>query len=123
MAADITSEKLDRVFGALADNTRRSILKKVQTEAVTVVELASDFHISLPAVSKHLKILENAGLLKREKKGRFIHCKYYPQTMEAAVKWISDQHQFWNESFNSLEKFLAKSNQPVIQKYAKRKKR
>ena len=63
-----SSAKLDKVFGALADATRREILEKVKDEAVTVVELASDFDMSLPAVSKHLKILDNAGLLKRKKR-------------------------------------------------------
>jgi DNA-binding transcriptional ArsR family regulator len=101
-----TSTKLDKVFGALADPTRREILKKVKGEAITVVELASDFDMSLPAVSKHLKILDNAGLLKRTKKGRFIYCKYHPETLTAAIKWISEQNRFWKESFDSLENFL-----------------
>ena len=101
-----SSAKLDKVFGALADPTRREILKKVKDEAVTVVELASDFDMSLPAVSKHLKILDNAGLLKRKKKGRFIYCKYHPETIAVAVKWISEQNRFWKESFDSLENFL-----------------
>jgi DNA-binding transcriptional ArsR family regulator len=61
-----SSAELDKVFGALADPTRREILEKVKDEAVTVVELASDFEMSLPAVSKHLKILDNAGLLERK---------------------------------------------------------
>lgn len=101
-----SSAKLDKVFGALADATRRGILEKVKDEAVTVVELASDFRMSLPAVSKHLKILDNAGLLKRKKKGRFIYCKYHPETIAVAVKWISEQNRFWKESFDSLENFL-----------------
>ena len=101
-----SSAKLDKIFGALADPTRREILGKVKVEAVSVVELASDFEISLPAVSKHLKILNNAGLLKRKKKGRFIFCKYEPETIAVAVKWISEQNRFWQESFDSLETFL-----------------
>ena len=101
-----SSVKLDKVFGALADATRREILKKVKAEAVSVVELASDFDMSLPAVSKHLKILDNAGLLNRKKKGRFIYCKYHPETMTIAIKWISEQNRFWKESFDSLENFL-----------------
>lgn len=101
-----SSAKLDRIFGALADATRRKILKKVKAEAVSVVELASDFDMSLPAVSKHLKILDNAGLLNRKKKGRFIYCKYHPETITVAIKWISEQNRFWKESFDSLEIFL-----------------
>jgi DNA-binding transcriptional ArsR family regulator len=101
-----SSAKLDKVFGALADATRREILEKVKDEAVTVVELASDFDMSLPAVSKHLKILDNAGLLKRKKRGRFIYCKYHPETITVAIKWISEQNRFWKESFDSLENFL-----------------
>ena len=101
-----SSAKLDMVFGALADPTRRKILKKVKAEVFSVLELASDFDMSLPAVSKHLKILDNAGLLKRKKKGRFIYCKYHPETLAVAVKWISEQNRFWKESFDSLENFL-----------------
>ena len=101
-----SSAKLDKIFGALADATRREILKKVKAEAVSVVELASDFNMSLPAVSKHLKILDNAGLLNRKKKGRFIYCKYHPETITIAIKWISEQNRFWKESFDSLENFL-----------------
>jgi DNA-binding transcriptional ArsR family regulator len=101
-----SSAKLDRIFGALADATRRKILKKVKAEAVRVVELSSDFDMSLPAVSKHLKILDNAGLLNRKKKGRFIYCKYHPETITVALKWISEQNRFWKESFDSLENFL-----------------
>ena len=101
-----SSTKLDKVFGALADATRRRILIKVKNEAVSVVELASDFDMSLPAVSKHLKILDNAGLLKRKNKGRFIYCSYHPETIAVAVKWISKQNMFWKESFDSLENFL-----------------
>jgi DNA-binding transcriptional ArsR family regulator len=101
-----SSAKLDKVFGALADPTRRKILGKVKDDALTVVELASDFEMSLPAVSKHLKILDNAGLLKRKKRGRFIYCKYHPETITVAVKWISGQNRFWKESFDSLENFL-----------------
>jgi DNA-binding transcriptional ArsR family regulator len=102
----LPSAKLDKVFGALADATRRKILKKVKAEAISVVELASDFDMSLPAVSKHLKILDNAGLLNRKKKGRFIFCKYHPETITVAIKWISEQNRFWKESFDSLENFL-----------------
>lgn len=104
--AGLSSAKLDRIFGALADPTRRRILKKVKDKAVSVVELASDFDMSLPAVSKHLKILDNAGLLNRKKKGRFIYCKYHPETITVAIKWISEQNRFWKESFDSLENFL-----------------
>jgi DNA-binding transcriptional ArsR family regulator len=103
---EIAEAKLDKVFGALSDTTRRQILEKVKDGAVTVMELASDFNMSLPAVSKHLKILDSAGLLKRKKKGRFIYCKYHPATIGVAISWISRQNRFWKESFDSLEHFL-----------------
>lgn len=108
-----SSAKLDKIFGALADATRREILEKVKDEAVTVVELASDFHMSLPAVSKHLKILNNAGLLKRKKKGRFIYCRYHPETIAVAARWISEQNRFWKESFDSLQIFLDHSDEKI----------
>ena len=82
------TEKLSAVFGALADPTRRGIIERVRVESKTVAELASDFAISLPAVSKHLKVLDKAGMVHRAKSGKYILCSYNPEPGQAAMKWI-----------------------------------
>jgi DNA-binding transcriptional ArsR family regulator len=98
--------QLDLVFGALADRTRRKILEQVRAKDCTVLELAGQFEMSLPAVSKHLKVLGKSGLLRRTKDGRFVVCKYEPEPMRDAIAWISRQHQFWDEGLEALEAFL-----------------
>jgi DNA-binding transcriptional ArsR family regulator len=102
------TEKLSAVFGALADPTRRGIIERVRVESKTVAELASDFAISLPAVSKHLKVLDKAGLVHRAKSGKYILCSYNPEPGRAAMKWINEQHRFWQDSFAGLAEFLDK---------------
>lgn len=101
-----TESQLDLVFAALSDRTRRKILEQVRLKDCTVLELASQFEMSLPAVSKHLKVLDRSGLLRRTKDGRFVVCKFEPEPMREAVDWIARQHQFWNEGFDALEQFL-----------------
>lgn len=101
-----TEAQLDLVFAALSDRTRRKILEQVREKECTVLELAGQFEMSLPAVSKHLKVLDRSGLLQRTKEGRFVVCKYQPDTMRDAIAWISRQHQFWNEGLDALGEFL-----------------
>lgn len=103
------AQVLDDVFAALSDASRRRIIEAVKEKDRTVLELAGLFDISLPAVSKHLKVLDKAGLLQREKDGRYIKCHYNPEPMSKAVKWILEQQKFWNDSFDALETFLAKN--------------
>lgn len=100
------SQTLDLVFSALADPTRRAILQSVRGKSHTVAEIAQQFDMSLPAVSKHLKILTVAQLLQREKQGKYIMCTYNPAPCRQALKWINEQQQFWNDSFDALGKFL-----------------
>jgi len=100
------SEALDRTFGALADPTRRAILARLASGEHRVTELAEPFDISLPAVSKHLKVLEEAGLLARRKKGRIHHCRLDPRPMNAAAEWIARHRKFWENAFDRLEKYL-----------------
>jgi DNA-binding transcriptional ArsR family regulator len=97
---------LDKVFSSLGDSTRRGILEKVKDKPLSVLELASDFNMSLPAVSKHIKVLSEAGLLKREKTGRFIYCSINPESLKPAVDWISDQYDVWDKSFAKLGEFM-----------------
>ena len=98
--------QLDLVFSALSDRTRRKILEQVKEKDCTVMELSGMFEMSLPAVSKHLKVLDRSGLLQRQKDGRFVVCHFEPEPMREAIAWISRQHQFWNEGLNALEELL-----------------
>lgn len=99
-------EELDYVFSALADPTRRRIIETVREKDCTVAELSAMFSISLPAVSKHLKVLDKAELLKRERKGKFIYCSYNGQPLTDALQWIAEQQRFWRDSFTGLEDYL-----------------
>jgi len=103
MASDA---RLDRLFGALADGTRRAILARLTVGPAQVSELAAPFDMSLPAVSKHLKVLENAGLLRRDKDGRVHHCSLRTQGLNDAEAWIEQTRAFWQQRFDSLERHL-----------------
>jgi DNA-binding transcriptional ArsR family regulator len=98
---------LDAVFAALADPTRREILARLSEGDASVSELAEPFEISLPAISKHLRVLEEAGLLATEKSGRVRHCRLEPAPMADAVEWIARYGRFWEAQFDSLESFLS----------------
>lgn len=107
MAAEIGhTDQLSMVFSALADPTRRTILQKVREQGCSVAEIAGMFDMSLPAVSKHLKVLTAAGLLTRERDGKFIICRYDPAPCREALQWITEQQRFWNDGLAALETFL-----------------
>jgi DNA-binding transcriptional ArsR family regulator len=97
---------LDATFGALADPTRRAILARLAQGEATVSELAEPFAVSLPAVSKHLRVLESAGLLKREIDGRVHHCRLAAEPMKRAAGWIARYRIFWENQFDALAKYL-----------------
>ena len=102
---------LDAVFAALADPTRRAILSRLAAGAASVTELAAPFEMSQPAVSKHLKVLERAGLIERavDKQRRPARLKAEP--MAAAVSWLEEFRQFWTTSFDQLDGLLAELKQ------------
>ncbi|MGA8034919.1 MAG: metalloregulator ArsR/SmtB family transcription factor [Candidatus Acidiferrales bacterium] len=104
--ASTDSRALDATFGALSDPTRRAILARLARGETTVSELAAPYEISLPAVSKHLSVLERAGLVTREKKGRVHRCSLVPAPMKDAGEWIEHYRRFWEAQLDSLEKFL-----------------
>src|ERR1700730_14283849 len=97
---------LDATFGALADPTRRAILARLLQGHATVSELAAPFDVSLPAVSKHLRVLESAGLLRREIDGRVHRCRLSPKPMKDAAAWIETYRAFWEGQFDALAKYL-----------------
>lgn len=106
MVAVVVNDELDRVFNALADATRRAILQRVATRPLSVSEIAEPFTISLAAVSKHLKVLERAGLIDRHKQGRSYYLVANAEGMLTATQWLSHYQQFWGQQLTSLEDFL-----------------
>ena len=101
---------LNKTFSALADPTRRSILSRLTQGTATVSELAEPFDISLPAISKHLKVLEKAGLLNRRKEGRIQYCSLNAAPLQEAAAWISLYEQFWGDQFDALANFIEQEN-------------
>jgi DNA-binding transcriptional ArsR family regulator len=103
---NISTAKLDVIFSALSDQTRRAMLQRLTKGEMSVMELAAPFAISKPAVTKHLKVLENAGLLQRQIIGRTHRCRLVPQPLSEAAKWITFYEHFWNKKFDALEEYL-----------------
>ena len=102
-----SDEKLDRTFAALAHPTRRAILTRLATEgSASVSELAEPFEVSLMAISKHLKVMGEAGLIRREKDGRVRRCSFDPGSIEGASDWIETHRRFWTQQLDSLAAFL-----------------
>jgi len=101
-----SSESLNAVFSALADPTRRAILDRLARGEARVTELADPHDMSLPAVSKHLKVLEDAGLILREKDGRVHRMNLNSKPMKDAAAWLERYRAFWEGRFDALERFL-----------------
>ena len=99
-------DTLSQTFSALADPTRRAILARLATGAATVGELAQPFEMSLPAVSRHLKVLTDAGLIERSTEAQWRRCALRGEGFKAAADWIEFYRKFWEGSFDRLEAFL-----------------
>src|SRR5216684_2795478 len=97
---------LDRTFAALADPTRRAILARLVAGEATVNELAAPFAISLPAISRHLKVLETAALIVRTREGQHRRCRLAPARLNEAADWLDFHLDFWNESLDRLAEHL-----------------
>jgi DNA-binding transcriptional ArsR family regulator len=100
------TQKLDLVFAALADSTRRAILARLAKGDATVNELVEPFHLSQPTISKHLKVLENAGLVSRGREAQFRPVKLNAAPLAKAAQWIGNYERFWNESLDQLEEYV-----------------
>jgi DNA-binding transcriptional ArsR family regulator len=98
--------QLDLTFSALSDPTRRAILSKLSKGDASIMELASPFAMSLPAISKHIRVLESAGLVTRTKRGRVNYCHLNAGPMQEATKWLLFYQRFWNTKLDALEEFL-----------------
>lgn len=100
------SEALDLTFGALADPTRRAILARLARGEATVGELARPFEVSRPAISKHLRVLERAGLVRRTSDGRLSRCELDADPLHEAADWVERYRKFWEGQFDSLARYL-----------------
>ena len=100
------NQALDTVFSALSDSTRRAILERLAVQDCAVTELAEPFKMSFPAVWKHLRILEEAGLIQCEKSGRVKRCKLEASPMKEAMDWIGHYKKFWEGRFDALADYL-----------------
>lgn len=102
----MTSEQLNATFSALADPTRRAILARLASGEASVQELAQPFDMSLPAISKHLKVLERAGLIARGREAQWRPCRLQAAPLKEASDWIEQYRRFWEESFDRLDDYL-----------------
>ena len=101
-------DQLSTTFAALADPTRRAILAKLSLGETSVTELAQPFEMSMPAITKHLKVLEKAGLISRSREAQWRPCKLEAAPLEKVAGWVEDYRRFWAESFDRLDIYLAK---------------
>jgi DNA-binding transcriptional ArsR family regulator len=107
MPATMTEERLDAAFAALADPTRRAIVSRLSEGDATVTELAAPFDISLPGISKHLKVLERSGLISRGRDAQFRPCHLEVDVLDGAKDWITTHRRMWDERFDKLDAHLA----------------
>jgi DNA-binding transcriptional ArsR family regulator len=105
-------ERLDATFAALADPTRRAIVARLATGDATVNELAEPFDLSLPGISKHLKVLERSGLITRRRQAQFRPCHLERQALDAAADWIEANRRLWTERFDQLDDHLRSLRAP-----------
>jgi len=101
-----TAEALDARFAALADPTRRAILKRLAKGEATVTELAKPFPMSQPAITKHLKVLERAGLISRSRDAQRRPCRLRPQAIKDVADWTETYRKFWEERYDRLDGYL-----------------
>lgn len=119
----MTSDRLSATFAALADPTRRAILARLAQGDATVSELAEPFDMSLQAVSKHLKVLQRAGLVTRQKDGQLRPARIYGPPLRDAAAWLDDYSEFFESSFDRLAQNLKKMEAKRVKRPAKRAKK
>jgi DNA-binding transcriptional ArsR family regulator len=101
-------DSLSETFGALADPTRRAILARLASGEASVTELAAPFDMSMPAISKHLKVLERAGLIARGREAQWRPCRLQAGPLQDVAGWVEHYRRFWEESFDRLDDYLNK---------------
>lgn len=103
----MAQDHLSATFAALADPTRRAILARLISDEASVTELARPFEMSLPAVSKHLKVLERAGLIERGREAQWRPCRLHAAPLKDVADWVERYRRFWEESFDRLDIYLS----------------
>src|ERR1700732_4287812 len=103
---EASPDSLSSTFSALADPTRRAILARLASGEVSVTKLAEPFEMSMPAISKHLKVLERAGLIARGREAQWRPCRLEAGPLKDASKWLEHYRRFWEQSFDRLEEYL-----------------
>jgi DNA-binding transcriptional ArsR family regulator len=107
----LADDQLSVIFGALADPTRRAILARLADGDATVTELAEPFSITMPAISRHLKVLERAGLISRSRSGQWLSSTLEAAPLKEATDWMERYRQFWDASFDRLDAHLRRVRQ------------
>jgi DNA-binding transcriptional ArsR family regulator len=103
---DMQQDRLSTMFSALADPTRRAILARLALGETNVAELAEPFDMSGPAISKHLKVLERAGLISRGREAQWRPCRLEPKALKTVDEWLEEYRRFWEERFDRLDEYL-----------------
>lgn len=112
----MTQDRLSQTLSAIADPTRRAILARLTLGEASVKELAKPFDMSIPAICKHLKVLEGAGLISRGRDAQFRPCKLEAEPLRDVVDWLADYRQFWDESLDRLGMLLGRLLTPKTEK-------
>lgn len=118
-----TTERLDAVFGALADPTRRAMLRQLARTEHTVGELAAPFDMTLAAASKHIRVLERAGLVRREVRGRVHLCRLDTRPLRSGLEWLRYYEQFWTDRLDVLEAVLRAEDARTIESRRSRRRK
>jgi len=121
MPAELANDQLSTTFAALADPTRRAILARLASGESSVTELAEPFDMSLPAISKHLKVLERAGLIARSREAQWRPCRLEAGPLKDVSKWIEHYRRFWEQSLDRLEVYLREVQKQPEKKNGRKK--
>jgi DNA-binding transcriptional ArsR family regulator len=112
----MTTDRLSHTFAALADPTRRAILARLALGETSVTELARPFEMSMPAISKHLRVLQHAGLVARGREAQWRPCRIEAKPLQEVAGWVEHYRRFWEESFDRLEVYLQELQQTELKK-------
>src|SRR6478672_3466324 len=118
----MSSDQLSETFAALADPTRRAILARLASGEASVTELAEPFEMSMPAISKHLKVLERAGLIGRGREAQWRPCRLEAAPLKDVAGWVERYRRFWEQSFDRLEDYLRELKEKEKKNARKRRK-
>jgi DNA-binding transcriptional ArsR family regulator len=117
------ADQLSETFGALADPTRRAILARLALGEASVTELSAPFEMTMPAISKHLKVLEHAGLIARGREAQWRPCRLQAAPLQDVAGWVEHYRRFWEESFDRLDDYLKKLKMQNAKQDAKKEKK